>query len=53
MMQLTSLCILQRKLNPNSPGGGADLPPTRVNAYIRKKSMGVNSDNFCVFLNVC
>ena len=33
------------------PGGG-DLPP-RPNARTRKKSMGGNSDNFRIFLNVC
>ena len=31
---------------------GADLPPLRANAHTRKKSMGGNSDNFCMFLNV-
>ena len=42
-------------LTPFDPGaGGADLaPPPRANAYSRKKSMGGNSDNFCIFLNVC
>ena len=30
-----------------------DLPPPCANAYTRKKSMGGNSDNFCIFLNVC
>ena len=30
--------------------GGADLPSPRANAYIRRKSMGGNSDNFCIFL---
>ena len=32
--------------------GRADLPRPRANAYTRKKSMGGNSDNFCIFLNV-
>ena len=32
--------------------GGADPPPPRANAYTRNKSMGGNSDNFCIFLNV-
>ena len=30
--------------------GGADLPPPRASAHTRKKSMGENSDNFCIFL---
>ena len=29
--------------------GGADLPPARANVYTRKKSMGGNSDNLCIF----
>ena len=33
--------------------GGADLPPPRANAHTCKKSMGGNSDKFCIFLNVC
>ena len=32
--------------------GGADPPPPHANAYTRNKSMGGNSDNFCIFLNV-
>ena len=41
-------------IDPISPGGaGADLPPPRANAHTRKKSMGENSDNFRLFLNVC
>ena len=32
-------------------GGGADLPQPRTNAYTRKKSMGGNSANSCIFLN--
>ena len=40
--------------NPISPGGkGADLPASPANAYTRKKSICGNSDNFCIFLNVC
>ena len=38
-----------------NPGGrgGTDLPPPCANAYTSKKSMGGNSDKFCIFLNVC
>ena len=40
--------------NPISPGGkGADLPASPANAYTRKKSICGNSDNLCIFLNVC
>ena len=38
----------KHELNPIS-----DLPPPHANAYTCKKSMGGNSDNFCVFPNVC
>ena len=41
-------------VNPISPRwGGADLPLPHANVYTSKKSMGGNSDKFCIFLNVC
>ena len=42
----------ERKLTLFNPGGGEVLPQLHANAYTRKKSMGGNSDNFCIFLNV-
>ena len=42
-------------INPipaRGPRGGADLPPTRANAYTRKNQW-VEILNFCIFLNVC
>ena len=33
-------------------GRGGGLPPPRANPYTRKKSMGVNSDDFSIFLIV-
>ena len=33
-------------------GGRGGLPPPRANPYTRKKSMGVNSDDFSIFLIV-
>ena len=34
------------------PEGGGRSAPSRANVNTRKKSMGGNSDNFCMFLNV-
>ena len=39
---------------PISTRGGRCAPhPKHANMYTRKKSMGGNSDIFCIFLNVC
>ena len=48
-----SSCIENTWTWPYFTRGGADLPQPRKNACTRRKSMGGNSDNFCIFLNVC
>ena len=48
--KILELCLILTYFNQ----GGQMCPhPKYANTYTRKKSMGGNSDNFCIFLNVC